>query len=94
MTIAFVENNCSIILMKMKKFTCFIFSIFASITLFALGDCKTNNGIEDFNLCKKAAEQGSAVDQFILGRMYYEGEVVEQNYEEAFKWIKKSAEKS
>ena len=38
------------------------------------------------------AEQGDAVAQYLLGRMYYFGEGVPQDYKEAEKWFRKSAE--
>ena len=40
----------------------------------------------------KAAEQGDAVAQFNLGVMYYGGEGVPQDYEEALRWYKLAAE--
>ena len=39
-----------------------------------------------------AAEQGDAVAQFKLGVMYYGGEGVPQDYEEALRWYKLAAE--
>ncbi len=45
-----------------------------------------------FNDVLKAAEQGNATAQFKLGEMYYDGELVTQDYNEALKWYKKSAE--
>ena len=40
----------------------------------------------------KAAEQGHAGAQLILGVMYCNGEGVHQDYQEAFKWFTRSAE--
>lgn len=41
---------------------------------------------------RKAADQGFAESQFILGLCYYEGKGVEQNKAEAVKWFRKAAE--
>jgi len=40
---------------------------------------------------QKAAEQGYALAQILLGRMYINGEGVTQNYQEAVKWFQKAA---
>ena len=40
---------------------------------------------------KKAAVQGSAEAQFNIGSLYYLGEGVTKNYEEALKWYEKAA---
>jgi TPR repeat protein len=45
-----------------------------------------------FPVCRKAAEQGNAQAQFILGRMYYFGKGVQQDYSKAVKWYRKAAE--
>jgi len=63
--------------------------------LLLLENYYNRNGInnkEIFKLYKKAAEQGDEDAQYWLGRMYYDGKGVAQNYEEAFKWHKKAAE--
>ena len=41
---------------------------------------------------QKAAEQGNATAQYILGVAYAEGKGVEQDYKEAVKWFQKAAE--
>ena len=46
----------------------------------------------NFQKTKKSAEQGSSVDQSILGSLYLLGEEVPQDYKQAFYWYKKSAE--
>jgi len=38
------------------------------------------------------AEQGNASAQYNLGAMYYNGQGVPQNYQEAVKWFRKAAE--
>ncbi|MCL2389923.1 MAG: sel1 repeat family protein [Endomicrobia bacterium] len=40
----------------------------------------------------KSAKQGNADAQLILGRMYVNGEGINQNYKEAVKWFRKAAE--
>ncbi|HQP57253.1 MAG TPA: hypothetical protein PLN83_14195, partial [Syntrophorhabdus sp.] len=41
---------------------------------------------------RKAAEQGDSLSQYNLGKMYYYGHGVPQNYNEAVKWFSKAAE--
>jgi tetratricopeptide (TPR) repeat protein len=41
---------------------------------------------------QKAAEQGHADAQYMLGNCYYEGKGAEKDYKRAFEWYKKSAE--
>lgn len=50
--------------------------------------------IEDsaFKWYKKGAMEGNANSQFYLGKSYYHGEGVEENYKEAFIWFQKAAE--
>ena len=45
-----------------------------------------------FPVCSKAAEQGDANAQVMLGAMYDFGEGVRQDYAEAGKWYRKAAE--
>jgi TPR repeat protein len=42
---------------------------------------------------KTLAEWGKTTSQYELGLMYYKGQGVEQNYKEAFKWFRLSAQK-
>lgn len=44
-----------------------------------------------FECCKRSAENGHPIDQWVLGDHYWEGDGVERNYEEAVKWWSKSA---
>jgi hypothetical protein len=48
--------------------------------------------IQTFNYYLKAAEQGDAYAQAILGTLYLAGRGVQQNYTEAVKWYRKAAE--
>jgi TPR repeat protein len=41
---------------------------------------------------RKAADQGDAVAQFLLGDQYAKGEGVSQDYAEAMTWFRKAAE--
>ena len=43
-------------------------------------------------LLRPLAEQGDAQSQFYLGVMYYRGQGVPQDYQEALKWYRKAAE--
>ena len=45
-----------------------------------------------FEETKKLAEQGDTEAQYNLGRMYYSGEGVTQDYKQAFHWFQKPAE--
>lgn len=47
----------------------------------------------DVALVKERAEQGVVESQFALGNMYFKGNGVEQNIEEALKWFRRAAEK-
>jgi uncharacterized protein len=47
---------------------------------------------EEIEQLKKDAEQGDALAQYNLGRMYETGEGVPKDYKEAAKWCCKSAE--
>ena len=51
----------------------------------------TTKGIE---WLRKAAEQGHDRAQVALGTLYWEGDVVSKNFEEAVKWYKKAADKN
>ena len=50
-------------------------------------------GRDIFHETKTLAEWGKTTSQCELGLMYYKGQAVEQNYKEAFKWIRVSAQK-
>ena len=51
------------------------------------GDCKT--ALQEW---RPLAEQGNAAAQFNLGQMYFEGEGVPQDDDEALKWYRLAAE--
>ena len=67
----------------MKKFLSIIFIIFVSVIL---------SFAANIDELKKAAEQGDAQAQFILGVCYAFGKGVEKNPTEAVKWYRKAAE--
>lgn len=50
------------------------------------------NYIEAVKWYRKAAEQGHAGAQRVLGDCYYSGDGVTQDYKEAVKWLSKAAE--
>lgn len=72
--------------MKFKIYICFYLLLLCRL-LFAGGEI----GLEDFNSCKKAAEEGDPVAQFKLGTIYKDGKDVKQSYQDAFEWYKKSS---
>jgi len=45
-----------------------------------------------FPLCRTASEQGDSHAQYILGKLYYFGKGIQQDYAEAVKWYLKAAE--
>ena len=47
--------------------------------------------LSDFEETKAQAEKGSALDQALLGNMYFDGISVRQNYERALYWYQQSA---
>lgn len=66
-------------------------------SLFGQGTDDAYEGVpEDFTeeakRITKAAEQGNADAQFLLGMRYYIGSGVQQDYTEAAKWFRKAAE--
>ena len=50
------------------------------------------DNVPDFKETLQVAEQGNAKAQFSLGKMYYEGRGVHQDYAEAARWYLKAAE--
>ena len=48
--------------------------------------------VSDFKKTLQVAEQGNAQAQFSLGKMYYEGQGVRQDYTQAVQWYRKAAE--
>ena len=50
------------------------------------------DNVPDFKETLQVAEQGNAKAQFSLGKMYYEGQGVRQDYAEAVQWYRKAAE--
>lgn len=58
-------------------------------------DTKNGGGVsKDFLEAKAMAEKGDAVAQLNLGRNYYHGRGVAQDFEEAIKWYRKAAEQN
>ena len=48
--------------------------------------------VDAAQVCRANAEQGNTIAEFSLGRMYYNGEGVHQDYTEAFLWYRKAAD--
>lgn len=48
---------------------------------------RARNYTEAVSWFNKAAEQGEADAQFLLGRMYYDGNSISTDYVEAYKWF-------
>ena len=57
-----------------------------------IADPKLGSPKEAANLFRSAAEAGDPEAQSLLGRMYLDGEGVEQSDKKAFKWISLAAE--
>lgn len=64
--------------------------IFFTIILFTLL-CLKHTLAADITQLTEQAKSGDTDAQYYLGKLYYGGEEVEQNYAKAFYWIKKSA---
>jgi len=58
-----------------------------------MGLCSEDNS-EAVNWYRKAAEQGYAEAQYILGNRYCEGNGLKRDYAEAVKWLRKAAEQN
>ena len=61
-----------------------------SVCIFCLIGCSPEKG--EVEILQEAAEQGDTEAQAKLGRAYYYGEGVPQDYKEAAKWYRKAAE--
>jgi TPR repeat protein len=64
-----------------------ILLMIAVVVLVGCGKPKT-----ELEATKEKADQGDAIAQFNLGQMYREGEGVEKDAKEAFKWYQKAAD--
>jgi TPR repeat protein len=49
------------------------------------------NDVEAVKWWRRAAEQGLAEAQYILGAMYVEGKMLPQDYVEGYKWLNLAA---
>ena len=54
---------------------------------------KLSSGECEINKLLLFSELGNHSEQFLLGLIFYEGEIMKENLEKAFYWIKKSADK-
>jgi len=57
-----------------------------------LGEYTKSNYAKALELLRPIAEEGNAVAQSLLGRMYFRGEGIAQDYQEAAKWHHLAAE--
>jgi uncharacterized protein len=57
-----------------------------------LGEYTKNNYAKALELLRPIAEEGNAIAQGLLGRMYFRGEGITQDYQEAAKWHHLAAE--
>ncbi|HIF03665.1 MAG TPA: sel1 repeat family protein, partial [Nitrospinaceae bacterium] len=73
--------------MKMLQKICFVLLLGTFSSVYG-GDC-WDGDVDD---CRVRAEYRDVRAQFYLGWMYYKGLGVDQDYKEAVKWFKKSAE--
>ena len=55
---------------------------------------KNTSGKSEINKSLLFSELGNHSEQFLLGLIFYEGEIMEDDYEKAFFWIKQSAEQN
>jgi uncharacterized protein len=58
----------------------------------SLAAFKAGDKAEGYRLIRVAAEQGHPKAQYLLGKLFSDGDGVEQNYKEAAKWFHRAAE--
>jgi TonB family protein len=78
-----LQKICFVLLMAIFLSSC------SSITQVYSGDCFKDKDVDD---CRVKAEQGNDQAQYVLGKMYYKGQGVPQDYQESAKWYRKSSE--
>ena len=68
---------------------------YASYTLakLLLSDDFSSDKLEGFKYLKTAADKGFAPAEYLLGKLLYEGKLIEKNTEKALEYLEKSAEK-
>jgi len=84
----------------MKKWILFIATILTLCSSVARADDLADgikahhksNYVQALELLRPIAEEGKAIAQGLLGRMYLRGEGVTQDYQEAAKWFRLAAE--
>ena len=75
--------------MKILQKICFVLLLTIFSSVYGGGCSEKPIDVDD---CRVRAEQGDAKAQYILGRMYENGQGVPQDYKEAVKWYRRSAE--
>jgi TPR repeat protein len=80
------QSNCEFIGLQMKAILKILFLLLALSTAVPL------LAQSDYQATKARAARGDAVAQYSLGAMYYTGEVVAQDYQEAARWWRFAAE--
>ena len=77
-----------------NKFLSFLFIGFFSLTTAQATATKTSINYDKISIqdLTQLANKGDAEAQYKLGWIYYQGQVVKQDYKEALKWYKLSAE--
>lgn len=73
--------------MKLRYLICGIFLLLSLHCTYA-----TTSIHDEIAILQERANQGNAESQFDLGLIYYNGDVVKQDYSQALLWIKKSVE--
>ena len=69
-----------------------LITLVVPLALSLVTDEEAATGVPDFIQTKLAAEQGVANSQLNLGLMYYTGDGVSQDYQEAMVWYRRAAE--
>ena len=69
----------------------FLKKVLLSLLCVIASSCEQPSAFNDFNAIMLTAEQGDAQAQYTLGLMYEEGDSVERNNAESYKWYLRSA---
>ena len=73
--------------MRILQKICFVLLLTTFSSAYG-GDCFKDKDVDD---CREKAEQGIPDSQYNLGKMYYKGLGVPQDYKEAVKWTRLAA---
>jgi TPR repeat protein len=85
-------RNLSVIVVAFLAVGLFSIPIFAASVEDGIAAYVAGNFQKAFEILKPLAIAGDPRAQYYLGEMYYQGQGVSKNHDEAFKWFSKAAE--